>query len=134
MNTPRQPNVRTPIEQVPGRIQNSGDRTAVPTSFIAPFNPGSKPAAPVATTSVTAKDVIPGSLLTGRTTVTFETTAGCRQPPAPAEVAARTRVNEINETAGRRRQGRGRRLVDCGSWARQVLRNGNPVLRDQSSH
>jgi hypothetical protein len=64
MNTPRQPNVRTPIEEIPGRIPYSGQRTPVPSSFIAAFNPDSKPTAPVATTSVTAKDVIPGSVAT----------------------------------------------------------------------
>ena len=79
MNTPRQTNVRTAIEQIPGRIRRSADRTAVPTSFIASFKPGSEPAAPVVTTSVTAEeDVTPGSLATGRTTGTFETTAGGR--------------------------------------------------------
>lgn len=82
MNTPRQPNVRTPIEQVPGRIQNSGDRTAVPSSFIAPLNPGSKPAAPVATISLTAKDVIPGSLASGRTTGTLRLPLGAATPCA----------------------------------------------------
>jgi hypothetical protein len=64
MNTPRQPNVRTPIEEIPGRIRYSGQRTLVPSPFIAAFNPASKPTAPVATTSVTAKDVIPGSVAT----------------------------------------------------------------------
>jgi hypothetical protein len=56
MNTPRQPNVRTPIEQIPGQIRNSGDRRPVLTSFVTPFMPGSKPAARDAAPVVTAKD------------------------------------------------------------------------------
>lgn len=70
MNTPRQPNVRTPIEQIPGRIRNSEERTPVPASFIAAFNPGSKPAARNATPSVTAKDGIPETGATIRPTGT----------------------------------------------------------------
>jgi hypothetical protein len=71
MNTPRQPNVRTPIEQFPGEIWNSGNRTPVPTSSNAAFNPDSKPAPPVAPPSATAKDVIPGSVATVRITGTL---------------------------------------------------------------
>jgi hypothetical protein len=71
MNTLRQPNVRTPIEQIPGRIRNSEDRTPVPTSFVAAFDPASKPAAENATASVTAKDGIPESVATSRTTGTL---------------------------------------------------------------
>jgi hypothetical protein len=59
MNTPRQPNVRPPIERIPGQIRNPEDRSPVPTSFITPFMPGQKPAARDAAPLVTAKDGIP---------------------------------------------------------------------------
>ena len=72
MNTPGQPNVRTHIEQIPGRIRNLEDRTPVPTSFIASFKPASRPAAGNATPSVTAKDGIPESVATIRTTGTLK--------------------------------------------------------------
>lgn len=71
MNTPRQPNVRTPVEQIPGRIRNSEDLTPVTTSFIAAFEPAPKPAARNATASVTATDGIPESVATIRTTGTL---------------------------------------------------------------
>jgi hypothetical protein len=62
MNTPRQPNVRPPIEQIPGQIRKSGDRPPVPTSFITAFMPGSKPAARDATPLGIVKDWIPDRL------------------------------------------------------------------------
>jgi hypothetical protein len=63
MNTPRQPNVRTPLEQIPGQVRHSADRTPVPTSFSAAFMPDSKPA--------TAKDGTAGSVATVRITGTL---------------------------------------------------------------
>jgi hypothetical protein len=59
MNTRRQPNVRPPIERIPGQFRNSEDRTPVPTSFNIGFMPGPKPAARDAAPRVTAKDGIP---------------------------------------------------------------------------
>jgi hypothetical protein len=59
MNTPRQPNVRTPIERIPGQIRKSEDRTPVPTSFITAFMGDSKAAARDATPPGTVRDGIP---------------------------------------------------------------------------
>jgi hypothetical protein len=68
MNTPRQPNVRTPIEQIPGRIRNSEDPTSVPTSFITGYNSASKAATRNATPSVPARVGTPEAVTTIRTT------------------------------------------------------------------
>lgn len=63
MNTPRQPNVRTPIERIPGQIGNSAGRTPVPTSFNMAFMPDPKPAARDAGPLLPAKDGIPDRTL-----------------------------------------------------------------------
>jgi hypothetical protein len=85
MNTPRQPNVRTPIEQIPRRIRNSEELTPVPTPFIGAFEPASKPAVPNATPSATTKDGIPESAAAIRTTGTLRLPlAGGGRLPMPA--------------------------------------------------
>lgn len=71
MNTPREPNVRTPIEQIPGQIRNSAHYSRVPTSLNTKFMPDSKPASRDAPPLVAAKDGIPGPVATVRTTGTL---------------------------------------------------------------
>jgi hypothetical protein len=71
MNTPRQPNVHTRIEQIPSQIRNSGHYSHLPTSFNTDFMPGSKPASGDAPPPVTAKDRTPGPVATVRKTGTL---------------------------------------------------------------
>jgi hypothetical protein len=71
MNTPRQPNVRTPIEQILGQIRKSGHYSRVATSFKTDIKPSSTPDSLGAPPLVTAKDGIAGPVATVRTTGTL---------------------------------------------------------------
>ena len=59
MNTRRQPNVRPPIERVPGQVRHSEDRSPASTSFNIAFLPAQKTAARDAAPLITDKDGIP---------------------------------------------------------------------------